>query len=73
MKHILYNMLVINEKGVLDRIAGVIRRYGGNISSVVAAEIAKVLVFPGEEELEALAKGALRVLNGEEQLKVYDR
>lgn len=33
--------------------------------------IAKVLVFPGEDEMESLAYGALRVLNGEEEFKVY--
>ncbi len=33
--------------------------------------IAKVLVYPGEDEMEALAFGALRVLNNEEQPKEY--
>ncbi|RKZ31533.1 butyrate kinase, partial [bacterium] len=33
--------------------------------------IAKVYVFPGEEEMEALAQGALRVLTGEEKAKIY--
>ncbi len=33
--------------------------------------IAPVVVIPGEEELEALAVGALRVLRGEESAKVY--
>ncbi len=37
------------------------------------AFIAPVLVFPGENELEALALGALRVLNGEENAKVYEK
>jgi len=31
-----------------------------------------VLLFPGEEEMEALALGALRVLRGEEQAKAYE-
>ncbi|KLU65154.1 butyrate kinase 2 [Desulfosporosinus acididurans] len=35
------------------------------------AFIAKVEVVPGEEEMEALASGALRVLKGEEQALVY--
>ncbi len=35
------------------------------ISSYVAA-LAPVLVLPGEEEMRALAEGALRVLMGEE-------
>jgi len=33
--------------------------------------IAKVLVFPGEDEMEALTLGALRVLSGEEGPKEY--
>lgn len=33
--------------------------------------IADVLVHPGENELQALAEGALRVLRGEEEAKVY--
>jgi len=34
-------------------------------------KIAKVLVFPGEDELMALALGGLRVLRGEEEAKEY--
>jgi butyrate kinase len=34
--------------------------------------IAPVLVMPGEEELEALAEGALRVLRGEETARIYE-
>lgn len=33
--------------------------------------IAKVLVYPGEDELLALCQGALRVLTGQEQAKTY--
>ncbi|MCK5761678.1 MAG: butyrate kinase [Candidatus Izimaplasma sp.] len=33
--------------------------------------IGKILVFPGEDEMESLAYGALRVLNGEEKYKKY--
>jgi len=33
--------------------------------------IAPVLVFPGEDEMRALALGVLRVLRGEEQAKEY--
>ncbi|MCL1895976.1 MAG: butyrate kinase [Clostridiales bacterium] len=33
--------------------------------------IAPVLVYPGEFEMEALANGALRVLRGEEAVKIY--
>ncbi len=34
--------------------------------------IGKLLVYPGEDEMEALALGALRVLKGEEQPKTYE-
>ena len=33
--------------------------------------IAPITVYPGEDELLALAQGALRVMNGEEEAKVY--
>ncbi|GHS93096.1 putative butyrate kinase [Synergistales bacterium] len=33
--------------------------------------IARVLVYPGEDEMLALAQGGLRVLNGEEKAKLY--
>ncbi|MGN0983808.1 MAG: butyrate kinase [Gemmiger sp.] len=33
--------------------------------------IAPITVYPGEDELLALCQGALRVMNGEEQAKVY--
>ncbi|WP_026508094.1 butyrate kinase [Butyrivibrio sp. MC2013] len=35
------------------------------------SHIADVTVYPGEDELLALAQGAIRVLNGEEEPKVY--
>ena len=33
--------------------------------------IADVMIHPGENELQALAEGALRVLRDEEEYKVY--
>ncbi len=33
--------------------------------------ISKVLIYPGEDEMEALAEGGLRVLRGEEEAKKY--
>ena len=33
--------------------------------------IAPVTVYPGEDELLALAQGAIRVLDGEEEAKIY--
>ena len=33
--------------------------------------IAPLTAYPGEFEMEAMAAGAIRVLNGEENLKVY--
>ena len=35
------------------------------------AFIAPVMVYPGEDEMLALAQGALRVLRGEEEAKTY--
>ncbi|MBF0409899.1 MAG: butyrate kinase [Candidatus Riflebacteria bacterium] len=34
--------------------------------------LGNILVYPGEDELEALALGGLRVLKGEETAKIYD-
>ena len=41
----------------------IIRDYTGWISEIV--------IMPGEFELEALAAGALRVMSGEEDAKIY--
>ncbi len=48
--------------------------YSKRITDAVTARvkhIAPVVVSPGEEEMESLMLGALRVLRGEEQAKVY--
>lgn len=34
--------------------------------------ISQVLIYPGEDELQALVEGALRILRGEEQPKIYE-
>jgi butyrate kinase len=34
--------------------------------------IATVKVYPGEDEMLALAEGTQRILNGEEQAKIYE-
>ena len=34
--------------------------------------IAEIIVYPGEDEMDALNKGALRVLEGEEIVKIYE-
>lgn len=44
----------------------------GKIQAMVQF-IARVLIFPGENELPALAAGALRVLRGQETAKIYQR
>ncbi len=36
------------------------------------AFISKIMVYPGEDEMESLALGALRVLNNEETAKIYE-
>jgi len=33
--------------------------------------LAPVIIFPGEEEMQALAEGALRILNGEDKAHIY--
>jgi len=50
-----------------DHIIEPIKKYLGKIVNNIP-----VLVFPGEEELPALALGALRVLRSEEKAKVYN-
>jgi butyrate kinase len=48
--------------------------YGNGIVKLIMDRInwiADVIVYPGENELQALAEGALRVLRGEEEVKVY--
>jgi len=42
-----------------------------NIIKEKVAFIAPVVVYPGEDEMLALAQGVLRVLNGEEEIKEY--
>ena len=64
---------------VLDgKVDGVILTGGLSYSEYIVSEIirkvkfiAPVYVVPGEEELESLALGALRVINGEEQANIY--
>ena len=34
--------------------------------------IAPITVYPGEDEMDALNRGALRVLEGEEKVKIYE-
>jgi butyrate kinase len=34
--------------------------------------IAPVKIYPGEDEMLALAEGAVRILNGEEKAKIYE-
>lgn len=48
--------------------------YGKDFVAEIAAKvdwIADVKVYPGEDELQALSEGAIRVLSGEEEAKVY--
>lgn len=34
--------------------------------------ISEIVVYPGEDEMEALNKGALRVISGQEKVKIYE-
>lgn len=48
--------------------------YGKNITDAISKKvsfIAPITVYPGEDELLALAQGALRVMKGEEEAKTY--
>lgn len=48
--------------------------YGKDFVAEIASKvdwIADVKVYPGEDELQALAEGAIRVLSGEEESRVY--
>ncbi|MBO6162135.1 MAG: butyrate kinase, partial [Eubacterium sp.] len=48
--------------------------YGKYVTEEIANRvkfIAPVTIYPGEDELLALAQGALRVMNGEEEAGVY--
>ncbi|MCR5148216.1 MAG: butyrate kinase [Eubacterium sp.] len=62
-------------KGKVDQIivtGGI--AYNERITNKIAeyvSFIAPVKVYPGEDELLALAQGALRVMNGEEEVQVY--
>ncbi|MCR5105839.1 MAG: butyrate kinase [Eubacterium sp.] len=62
-------------KGKVDQIiltGGI--AYGEAVTDAIKERvgfIAPVTVYPGEDELLALAQGALRVMNGEEEAKVY--
>ena len=62
-------------KGKVDQIiltGGI--AYGEQVTSDIkdrVSFIAPVTVYPGEDELLALAQGALRVMNGEEEAKIY--
>ena len=62
-------------KGKVDRIiltGGI--AYSGKVVEELRKRIgwiSEITVYPGEDELLALAEGALRVLNGEEEVKEY--
>ncbi len=48
--------------------------YGKSITDMISertAWIAPIVIYPGEDEMLALAQGGLRVLNGEEEAKEY--
>ena len=48
--------------------------YGKPIVDVISkkvAFIAPIVVYPGEDEMLALAQGVIRVLNGDEEVREY--
>ena len=67
--------MAVAMKGKLDAIilTGGIgnNKYFTDIIQDYVGWISEVVIMPGEFELEALAAGALRVINGEEEAKIY--
>lgn len=71
--------MAVTLKGEVDAVS----LTGGAVNSRVLVDLIKerisflangnILLFPGEDELKALAEGALRVLRGEEEALVYPR
>ncbi|MCF0120151.1 MAG: butyrate kinase, partial [Oscillospiraceae bacterium] len=51
---------IVNDKYVVDGIRE------------MCSKIAEIREYPGEFEMEALAAGALRALNGEQEVQIYD-
>ena len=47
------------------------REYGWEDITAYVGKIAKVIRLPGEEEMRALAEGALRVLHGQQEAAQY--
>jgi butyrate kinase len=48
--------------------------HSGRVTSLIEERVsflAPVHVYPGEDEMSALAEGGLRVLDGEEEIKAY--
>lgn len=48
-------------------------KYLVDIIKEMVTYIGEVIVYPGEDEMDALNKGALRVLNGQEEAKIYEK
>lgn len=49
--------------------------YSNKLASIISEMvgfIAEVVVYPGEDEMDALNRGVLRVINGEEKEKIYE-
>lgn len=46
-------------------------RFTGSIKQRID-QIARVITYPGENEMEALARGALRVLQGKQRVSIYE-
>ena len=48
------------------------RRTWEAVEIILKEGIANVIVLPGENEMESLALGALRIMKGEEKAKVFE-
>ena len=69
-----FRMLLSSDAELMDKIRTGGIAYDKYVTSALkdaVSFIAPVTVYPGEDELLALAQGALRVMNGEEEAKIY--
>jgi acetolactate synthase small subunit len=65
---LIYSMMLDNKQGVLDRIAGIVRRFGWNIMSVIASDTNE----EDEKHLTLILESKGFVESPEEKIKAQD-
>ena len=63
-----------DDSSLIERLGGEVLMVEGrrdNIKLTVPEDVAPVVAYPGEFEMEAMAAGAIRVMTGQEELKKY--